>query len=94
MLLLIAVDLIITLGWIYSGLLLAFLLVLAGLPEWLLFWIPAFFGCFMPAHRICVGYRAVLSPSRRAGRPDRSQPAPANQQRRRELPRLGEDLYP
>lgn len=90
MILIVFVDLVITLGLWGVGWMLGFVLVLAGLPHWLLWFIPAWFGCSMPAARLMLGYPDL--PSRRGGRPGHAQPPIASHPRRRE-PRL-EDLYP
>lgn len=88
MILLIVLDLVITAGMALVGLMLGFVLVLAGLPEWLLWAIPTWFGCAMPLYRLAVGYPSF----RRGRRPDHPQRPIAVQKRRRE-PRL-EDIYP
>lgn len=75
------------------GLLVGVLLVLAGLPEWLLWAMPVWFGVVMPALGLLIGAAAGDLPRSRPGRrPDHPQRPIAPHPRGRE-PKL-EDLYP
>jgi hypothetical protein len=94
MLTIVFIDVVITLGMTLIGFMLGFLLALAGLPEWLLWAMPAWFGCSMPAFRLFAGYGQAepVTNSRRGRRPGQPQRPIASHPRRREP--AFEDLYP
>lgn len=85
------IDLAISLGLTLVGAMLGFVLVLAGLPAWLLWLLPAWFGGSMLVCRFILGGygRARSRPGRRPGHAQR----PIAAHRRGREPQL-EDIYP